>query len=85
MEAGHDSIHLARGAAGAPLDMPRDLAHSVNSELLDVVTLLRAAEGAVGSAPDDDGVTDAGSRTVALLSMADDKVRAVLRSISPYV
>lgn len=85
MEAGHDSTHLAHGAAGALLDMPRDLAHAVNSELLDVVTLLRAASGAVGSAPDDDGVTDAESRTVALLHMADDKVRAVLRSISPFV
>lgn len=85
MEAGHDSTHLARGAAGGLLDIPRKLAHSVNSELLDVVTLLHAAEGTVGSAADDDGVTDAESRTVALLSMADDKVRAVLRSISPYV
>lgn len=85
MEAVQDSTHLARTDSGALRDMPRDLAHAVNSELLDVVTLLRAVRDAVDSDADADGVTDGPSRAVALVHMSDDKVRAVLRTLSPYV
>ena len=79
---------LATDAEGSLLDMPRDLAHTVNGELLDVVTLLHASMLETGSCGDDvgeDSVTSPESRAVSLIAMADHKVRSVLRWISPYV
>lgn len=70
--------------------MPRDMVHKVNSQFLDVLTLLIAARGQVDetngpAAYDDDHVTSPSSRAVSLIGMAEDKVRAVLCTISPYV
>ena len=69
-------------------DMPRDLAHKVNADLLEVVTLLhvsRREAGACDGEADDERLTSPSSRAVALISMADNKVRGVLRAIAPYV
>ncbi|WP_430422746.1 hypothetical protein [Methylibium petroleiphilum] len=81
---------LAVDARGNLLDMPRDLAHRFSAELLDVVTLLHVsmceADSTGGGVREDaEGITDATSRTIALIAMADDKVRGILRAISPYV
>lgn len=70
--------------------MPRDMVYEVNSQFLDVLTLLIAARGQVdetnGPAADDyDPLTSPSSRAVTLIGMAEDKVRAMLHTISPYV
>jgi hypothetical protein len=70
--------------------MPRDMVHEVSSQFLDVLTLLIAARGQVDetdgpAAHDDDPVTSPSSRAVSLIAMAEDKVRAMLHTISPYV
>ncbi|EWS54841.1 MULTISPECIES: hypothetical protein [unclassified Methylibium] len=90
-----DQLTIARGglavdADGNVLDMPRCLVHDCNDELLDVIALLHASilevqSCASGPNEDADGITDASSRTVSLLLIADDKVRDMLRTISPYV
>ena len=79
---------LAIGLDGELMNMPRDLAHAVSHDLLNVVTLLHACRREAGEfvgALDDDGVTDTSSRTIALIAMADEKVRGVLHAIEPYV
>jgi len=78
---------LAVDAEGKLLDLPRDLAHSVSAEIIDVVTLLHAwrLETELGCEEDRDETTSAESRAEALIHMADDKLRGVLRAISPYV
>jgi hypothetical protein len=91
-----DDIHtiapergLAADAEGKLLDMPRGLAHTVSGDLLDVATLLHASMREAGSCSggdeDDDAFTSSSSRAVALIAMADEKVRSVLRAISAYV
>ena len=70
-------------------DMPRALVHSLDSDLMDVVTLLFAAREQVGLGGDDelvdaDNMTNSSSRCVALIAMADEKVRGVIRAIEPY-
>jgi hypothetical protein len=69
--------------------MPHALAHSLNSELLDMMVLLRAAAdlaGEVEDVPDDgDEVHSKSSRLVSLIAMVDDKVRAAAREMEPYV
>lgn len=69
--------------------IPNDLAHRINSELLDAITLMRVAAGEVPSGGDEvdtdpDRLTSASSRTQSLIFMAEDKVRAVLRDLEPY-
>ena len=80
---------LAVDAGGSLQDMPRDLAHTVNGDLLDVITLLHASMREAGACSggdgDEDSITSPSSRAVSLIAMADDKVRSVLRAISPYV
>ena len=72
-------------------DLPHDLAHRLDHELMDVVTLLHTALrqheriGAADEEADGDNMTDASSRVASLVRMADDKVRGVIRSMSPYV
>lgn len=87
--------HLSKGgmaidARGDPADMPRDMAHSINRDLMDTVTLLHCAMNEAGDAEVEsqhakDKLTSPSSRAVSLLSMADEKVRAVLSAITPYV
>ena len=77
---------LAVDAAGNLAEMPSDLTHKLNDELLDVVTLIYAArEQSRGRLDDDDTMTSPSSRTAALLQMAEAKVRAVVMEMSPYV
>lgn len=83
----------AKTADGELADMPRDLAHSLNSALFDAVALLYIARELAGdvadAGPDNfrdfDGIHCRGTRLVALLSAADDKVRAVCKRLEPYV
>jgi hypothetical protein len=78
---------LAIGPDGEQLPIPHELAHRINHELLDVVTLLKAAmdQAANPHSRDDDNMTSATSRCGSLARMADDKVRDVLRAMEPYV
>lgn len=69
--------------------IPRELAHSIESALLDVVTLLASSvyqvEELEDGGTDSDNMTSAQSRAIALISMADTKVRGVLTAIEPHV
>lgn len=92
----HDSTTalggVARDAAGKLADMPRDEAHRINDQLLDVVTLLRCALNEIdvlqahSNEPQEaDELTGYGSRAVSLVVMADSKVRGIIEGMSPYV
>lgn len=79
---------LAQPEPGTLDDMPRDLVHQVSGDLIDVVTLLRVLRESVPASsggPDGDNLTDSASRSVALASMADEKVRKIIKDIDPYV
>lgn len=76
---------MARNPDGTIADMPHDLAYTLNSELMDVLALLRAAHHVVDSEEDDDNFFDASSATHNLLHMAEAKLRAGIESMSPYV
>lgn len=67
-------------------DLPRDLAHALDAELLDVLTLLRAEGDALAGPDDDEGAMHSKeSRAVALRAMAADKVSGVIKRMQPYV
>jgi hypothetical protein len=78
---------LAVDAEGKPADMPRELVHSLNSQLFDVLTLLYVAREEVpeGGEKDDDDLTCQSGRAVSLIHMAEEKARAAIMTISPYV
>lgn len=77
---------LARDADGNHADLPTDLAHSINGELLDVLTLLVAAahERNGTLVEESDELTNHDTRADALLYMAETKLRGVIRSMGPY-
>ena len=68
---------LARDANGKPADMPRDLAGSLNGDLMDVAALIHAAKHL---ADDNDNW-----QLIQILSMADQKLDAVTDAFQPYV
>ena len=81
---------LAFNAAGTLADMPRDLAHEINGDLLHVLALIHCCrneipESAEEAAYDDDELHDASSRAIVLSAIAEEKIRKVIRSMSPYV
>lgn len=80
---------LARDANGNIADMPSELVHDLNDELLNVVgwlcALKREASNGFDDVDDHDAVTSSASRAIALTYLIDEKVRALLVDISPYV
>lgn len=72
----------------AGTDLPHTLAHSLSHKLMEVFTLLRVGVAERDREPEFDArddMTDAESRSDALIAMAQDKVREVLREMAPYV
>jgi hypothetical protein len=81
---------LAKNPDGTLADVPRTLAAHMHNQLLHVVTLLHSVceavpEGKNADEADADGMTSPSSRTVALAAIADEKVRSIVRALSPYV
>ena len=69
---------MAHHANGNPTDMPRNLATSLNCDLMDVAALLHSARHLASEADGDNW------QLIQLLSMADRKVDAVMDSFLPY-
>ena len=70
---------LAHDANGKPADLPRDLAGSLNNDLMDVTALIHAARHLASEAGDDNW------QLIQLLSMADQKLDAVTDEFLPYL
>ena len=82
-----DQPGLAMTEDGKLAPMPRDLAHSIVCELLDVVGLVHSTKREIedcNGGGDEDGTTDAPSRAQTLLRIVDSRLRAALREMSPY-
>lgn len=81
---------LARNPDGTLAGVPRELAHQVQYQLMHVLTLLHSIsqevpEGGDADHADADGMTSPSSRTVTLSAIADEKVRSIVKILSPYV
>ncbi len=79
---------LALNADGSLANLSHELAHAINASLLHVVALLQCGRLEIpldGGDRDDDALHDGASRATALVSVAEEKVREVLRVLSPYV
>lgn len=70
---------LAHDADGKPADMPRDLAGSLNGDLMDVAALIHSARHLASEADGDNW------QLIQLLAMADQKLDAVTDELQPYV
>lgn len=81
----------ARHSDGTLADIPHDMAHEINSELFDVLTLIMAALDEVDGIEQHDpgrdryGHTSSASRAASLSRMATDKVHGILTRMSPFV
>lgn len=79
----------ARTADGSLADLPRDLAHKINDDLLQVLALIHCCRNEIldipETAPDDGNLHDASTRSVALAGIVEEKVRKVIQDMSPYV
>lgn len=78
---------LAIGLDGALALMPRDLTHACSGDLINVLTLLRAARDALELPEEEDGngITSVHARRTALIFMAEERLCKVLGDMSPYV
>lgn len=80
---------LARKAGGSLADLPRDLAHKINDDLLQVLALIHCCRNEIidipETAPDDANMHDASTRSVALAGIVEEKIRKVVQDMSPYV
>lgn len=81
---------LARNPDGSIASVPRELAHQVQYELMHVLTLLHSLrqevpEGGDADEVDADGMTSPSSRAQTLAVIADEKVRSLVKALSPYV
>lgn len=80
---------LACKADGSLADLPRDLAHKINDDLLQVLALIHCCRNEIldipETAPDDANIHDGSTRSVALAGIVEEKVRKVIRDMSPYV
>lgn len=83
------SPSLARKADGSLADLPRDLAHKINDDLLQVLALVHCCRNEIldipETAPDVANIHDANTRSVALTTIIEEKVRKVINDMSPYV
>lgn len=81
--------NLAFNADGSRALLPSDKTSELSDLLLDVLTLLHAGaneaeEAGMNRDADADNRTSASSRAVALMIMADEKVRRALAIVDPY-
>jgi hypothetical protein len=81
---------LATNPDGSLADVPRALASDMHGELMQVIALLYSVCDAIPSSQDDheayaDGLTSPSSRAETLTIIADEKVRSVIRALTPYV
>ena len=70
---------LAHDANGDPADMPRELAGSLNGDLMDVAALLHSARLLASEADGDNW------QLIQILSMADRKLDEVTDAFLPYL
>lgn len=79
------TTHSGSATSDRP-DMPREVARSISYELMNVLVLLRAwaREPGCDIGEPDDGLTDPDSRANALVLMADERVRQVIKMMEPY-